>query len=341
MAKVLVTGPIPEEALDLLRSTPGLEVRGPGSRPLGRARLAAAARDVEGILATFTDRVDAEVLAAPALRVVANVGVGFDNIDVEAASRRGIMVTNTPHPALVETTADTAWALILAVARRVVEGDSLVRSGRWRRLSLDLLLGRDVHGSTLGIVGVGRIGQAVARRARGFGMRILLYSRHRDPRLAEELGGLWVGLHELLERSDFVSLHVPLTPETRHMIGRRELAMMRPTAYLINTARGPVVDEEALVEALREGRIAGAGLDVYEREPRVSPGLRASAGTVLLPHLGSATTATRRAMALMAVENLRQALAGQRPANLVNPEALGGGKALRPMADASGRRDGK
>ncbi len=322
MSKVLVTGPVPGEALDLLRSTPSIELVGPGVRPLGRRRLMAAARGVEGILATFTDSVDAEVLAASSLRVVANVGVGFDNIDVQAATQRGIMVTNTPHPALVETTADVTWALMLAVARRVVEGDSLVRSGRWRRLSLDLLLGRDVHRATLGIVGVGRIGQAVAHRARGFGMRILLYGRQADPRVAEEVGGEWVELAELLRRSDFVSLHVPLTPETRHMIGQRELAMMKPTGYLVNTARGPVVDEAALAEALGKGQIAGAGLDVYEHEPRISPGLKATGRTVLLPHLGSATIATRRAMALMAAENLVEALAGHRPPNLVNPEVL-------------------
>ncbi len=322
MAKVLVTGPIPEEALHLLRSSPSIELVGPRVPPFGRSRLIAAARGVDGILATFTDRVDVEVLATPSLRVVANVGVGFDNIDVQAATQRGIMVTNTPHPALVETTADAAWALILAVARRVVEGDRWVRSGRWRRLSLDLLLGHDVHGATLGIVGVGRIGQAVARRARGFGMRILLHGRQADPHIAEEVGGEWVELVELLRRSDFVSLHVPLTAETHHMIGQRELAMMKPTGYLVNTARGPVVDEAALVEALDQGRIAGAGLDVYENEPRVSPGLKATGRAVLLPHLGSATIATRRAMALMAVENLVEALAGRRPPNLVNPEVL-------------------
>jgi glyoxylate reductase len=203
-------------------------------------------------------------------------------------------------------------------------GAGWVRTGRWRRLSLDLLLGRDVHGAILGIVGVGRIGQAVARRAKGFGMRILLYGQRADPRVADDLGGQWVELGQLLRQSDFVSLHVPLTAETRHMIGSQELAMMKPTAYLINTARGPVVDEAALVQALRKGRIAGAGLDVYENEPRVSPGLKATGKTVLLPHLGSATVATRRAMAILAVENLTTALAGRRPPNLVNPEVLEG-----------------
>lgn len=274
-----------------------------------RGDLLQAARRSDALVTLLTDRVDRAVLeAGPRLRIVANVAVGVDNIDVAAATRRGILVTNTPG-VLTESTADLTWALILAVARRVIEGDALVRAGHFRGWDFDLLRGMELRGKTLGIVGSGRIGRAVARRARGFGMRVLMRSRSRG-----------VSLERLLKESDVVSLHVPLTPETHHLIGARELGRMKPTAILVNTARGSIVDERALAAALRKDRIAGAGLDVYEHEPRIAPGLKRLKHVVVLPHLGSATNETRRAMLDTAIRNVRAALAGRRPPNLVNLE---------------------
>ncbi len=275
-----------------------------------KGSLLQAARRSSALVTLLTDRVDRAVLeAGKGLRIVANVAVGVDNIDVATATRLGILVTNTPG-VLTEATADLTWALILAVARQVVEGDALVRSGNFRGWDFDLLRGMELRGKTLGIVGAGRIGRAVARRARGFGMKVLAHSRSTG-----------VSLRRLLENSDVVSIHVPLTPETRHLIGSREFRLMKPSATLINTARGPIVDERALIAALRARRLAGAGLDVYEREPVVPPALRRLKNVVLLPHLGSATVETRRRMLDMAVANVKAALGGRRPPNLVNPEA--------------------
>jgi glyoxylate reductase len=255
---------------------------------------------VDALLCLLTDRIDARVLeAADRLRIVANMAAGTDNVDLAAAGRLGVAVTNTPD-VLSEATADMAFALLLAVARRLVEGDRWVRAGRFQGWSPDLLLGLDVHGRTLGIVGSGRIGRAMARRAEGFGMRVLARGRREGP-----------PLEELLERADFVSLHVPLTAETRHLIGARELRRMQPHAVLVNTARGPVVDEAALVRALREGWIAGAGLDVYEREPALEPGLAELEYVVLAPHVGSATHGTRARMAEIAADNVIACLAGR------------------------------
>lgn len=269
-----------------------------------------AARRSMALVTLLTDRVDRRVLeAGRRLRIVANVAVGVDNIDVDAATRLGILVTNTPG-VLTESTADLTWALILAVARRVVEGDALVRAGKFRGWDFDLLRGMELRGKTLGIVGAGRIGRAVARRARGFGMKILEHSRAKG-----------VPLARLLKASDVVSIHVPMSPATRHLIGTRELRLMKPSAILINTARGPIVDEKALVAALKSRRISGAGLDVYEREPDVEPGLLKMKSVVLLPHLGSATDESRRAMLDTAIRNVKAALAGRRPPNLVNPKA--------------------
>jgi glyoxylate reductase len=269
-----------------------------------------AARRSTALVTLLTDRVDGRVLeAGKDLRIVANVAVGVDNIDVEAATRLGILVTNTPG-VLTESTADLTWALILAVTRRVVEGDRYLREGRYRGWDFDLLRGMELRGRTLGIVGAGRIGRAVARRARGFGMKILEHSRSRG-----------VSLARLLKSSDIVSIHVPMNPSTRHLIGARELRQMKRSAILINTARGPIVDEKALVSALRAGRIGGAGLDVYEREPAVETGLLKMKNVVLLPHLGSATDDSRRAMLDTACRNVKAALSGRRPPNLVNPRA--------------------
>ena len=268
-------------------------------------------------------RVSAEVLdRAPRLRVIANVGVGYDNIDVAACTHRGIVVTNTPD-VVTEATADLAFALLMAVARRVVEGDRYVRQGQWRHWQWGLLWGTDLHGKTLGLYGFGRIGQAVARRARGFSLRIVYHSTERATEALElELGAQFVDRETMLRQADFLSLHVPLTPATHHLIGARELAMMKPTAFLINTARGSVVDEAALVEALRSKRIAGAGLDVFEHEPNIHPALLTHPNVVLTPHVGTATSETRLAMALLAAENLLAALEGRRPPNHVNPEVL-------------------
>jgi lactate dehydrogenase-like 2-hydroxyacid dehydrogenase len=272
-------------------------------------------------VAVLTERFDADVFAAARgrLRVVANVAVGYDNIDVDAATAAGVVVCNTPG-ILDDTTADIAFLLILAAARRSSEAEAALRAGRWTGFHMEEFLGCDVHRATLGLVGYGRIGQAVARRAQGFAMDVIHHTR--TP--TGEPG--WTGdLHDLLGRADIVSLHVPLSPSTRHLIGRAELAAMKRTAVLVNTARGPVVDEEALAEALEQGSISAAGLDVYEREPAVHPRLLAAPRTVLLPHIGSATVATRTAMARLASSSARAVLAGETPPNTLNADHLDSG----------------
>lgn len=324
--KVLVTARLPEDVASLIEREHRVEMNHE-DRPMERRVLLEGIVGKEGLLCSITDRVDEELLAcAPGLRIVANFGVGFDHIDIDAAGRRGIPVTNTPG-VLTDATADTAFALILAVSRRVAEGDRMTREGRFKFWAPFLFLGRQVSGKTLGIVGMGRIGQAVARRAAGFDMRIVYHSRNRlDPVAEETLGIRYLLLDQLLGEADFVSLHVPLTLETRHLIGAKELRLMKPSAYLINTARGPVVDEAALVEALRNGQIAGAGLDVYENEPELASGLAGLQNAVLLPHVGSATVETRTKMALMAVENLLAGLRGEQPPNCLNWSAATGAK---------------
>ncbi len=324
--KILVTARMPAEVLALLRQDHQVEAYD-ADPPMDRERLLQSIADKEGLLCTITDRIDAEVLArAPALKVIANYGVGFDHIEVAAATRRGIVVTNTPG-VLTETTADLAFALILAAARRIVEGDRRVREGKFQYFAPFLFLGQDVNGKTLGIIGCGRIGRAVARRAAGVDLRIIYWSRTRlEPRQEQELRASYTPLDQLLREADFVTLHVPLTPQTRHLIGSRELALMKPSAYLINTSRGPVVDEAALVAALRQGRLRGAGLDVYEQEPELAPGLADLENAVLLPHVGSATIETRTRMALMAADNLLAGLRGEQPPNCLNWAELRGGK---------------
>ena len=316
--KVLVTARMPAEVISLIAREHQVESC-QEDPPLDRQSLLRGVADKEGLLCTITDRIDAELLAhAPALKVIANYGVGFEHIDLAAATRRGLPVTNTPG-VLTDATADLTFALILATARRIPAGDRRVREGKFTYWAPLLFLGREVSGKTLGLIGLGRIGQAVARRARGFGMRVLYHSRTRlAPAAEQDLHIAYAPRETLLREADFVSLHVPLTPETRHLIGRRELELMKPTAFLINAARGPVVDEVALVEALRRGQIAGAGLDVYEREPELSPGLTDLDNVVLLPHLGSATIETRTRMGLMAAENLLAGLRGERPPNCLN-----------------------
>jgi len=321
--KVFVTRRIPEDGLKLLNEHCEIQVSDyDGVIP--RELLLEKVKGVDGILSLLTDLIDKEVMdaAGPQLKVVSNYAVGYNNIDVEEATRRGIMVTNTPG-VLTETTADLAWALMMAIARRIVEGDRFVRAGKFRGWEPMLLLGTDLYGATLGIVGFGRIGQAMARRAIGFNMRVLYYSRKRiSEELERELKATSVDLERLLRESDFITLHVPLTKETYHLIGEKELKMMKKESYLINTARGPVVDEKALVKALKENWIRGAALDVFENEPQVEPELLELDNVVLAPHLGSASYATRTRMSVMVAENLLKALKGETPPNLVNTEVL-------------------
>ena len=277
----------------------------------------------DALLILLGFKVDAPTLdRAPGLRVVSNVAVGYDNIDVAACSERGVWATNTPD-VLTEATADAAWALLLAAARRVPEGDRYVRSGAWRRWDWGLLRGSDVHGKTLGILGAGRIGQATGRRGTGFSMRVLYTSRERKPSFERDANARRVSLRTLLRESDFLSVHVSLSKETRHLIGATEMALMKPGAILINTARGPLVDEAALVKALRSGRLAAAGLDVFEREPQVHPGLLKLKNVALLPHIGSATDTARRRMVETALRNCIAGLKGEIPPNAVNPRARG------------------
>jgi glyoxylate reductase len=281
--------------------------------------------DPEGIVGMVNVPITRAVMeAAPRLRCIANYAVGYNNVDLEAASERSVMVTNTPG-VLTEATADLAFALLLGVARRLAESDRFLREGRFRGWKADLLLGSDVHGRTLGIIGFGRIGQAMARRAHGFAMTILYTdARRADPEVESRLRASFTGLEELLQRADFVTVHADLNAQTRHMIGERELKLMGPEHYLINAARGPIVDEKALVRALREGWIKGAGLDVYENEPALAEGLAQCPNTVLLPHLGSATVTARNAMATTAARNMIESLEGRVPPNLVNPDVLAG-----------------
>ena len=314
--KVLVTREIPSAGLLALEP---FDVRVLHERPPERGELIDAVRGVSGILSTATEKVDGEVMdaASEALRVIANMAVGYDNVDVEAAAERGVVVTNTPG-VLDETTADVAFMLLLAAARRLGEGERLLRAGRWKWWGPKQLMGRDIWGKRLGILGLGRIGQAVARRAKGFGMDVLYYNRSRKEEAEQELGARYMDLDELLETADFVSVHTPLTDETHHLIGPKELGRMKPTAILVNTSRGPVVDEGALAEALAGGRIFAAGLDVYEEEPVVHPKLLELENVVLAPHIGSASIETRDKMAALAAENIVAVLSGQEPKTPVN-----------------------
>jgi glyoxylate reductase len=278
--------------------------------------------ETDAIVCLLGTKVDAALLArAPKLRVVANVAVGYDNIDVPACTARGVVATNTPD-VLTEATADLAWALLLAAARRVPEGDRYVRSGKWKEWDWAMLRGADVHGKTLGILGAGRIGQATGHRAVGFSMQVLYTSRQRRLLFEHTTQARRVDFRTLLRQSDFLSIHIPLSKETRHLIGTRELAMMKPGAVLINTARGAIVDEAALAKALKSGRLASAGLDVFEREPKLHPALLKLENVALLPHLGSATDSARRKMVETALRNCIAALKGEVPPNALNAHAL-------------------
>ena len=309
--KVLITREIPEAGLLPLE---GLDLTVLSEAPPDRNDLLEAARGAVGVLSNVTEKMDAEFMDAAGgqLKVIANMAVGYDNVDVEAAGERGIVVTNTPG-VLDETTADTAFMLLLAAARRLGESERVLRAGGWHWWGPKLFVGVDVWGKKLGIVGLGRIGQAVARRGKGFGMEILYHNRSRKEEAENELDARHVGLDELLETADFVSVHTPLNEETRHLIGAEELEKMKATAVLVNTSRGPVVDEGALADALANGRIFAAGLDVYEKEPKVHPKLLELENVVLAPHIGSGSDETRNKMAVLAAENVVAVLSGEEP----------------------------
>jgi len=325
LRSVYVTRVIPQPGIDLLREHVDVEVN-ESDEPLSAEKLRLRAGSHDALVTVLTDKIDSAVLQSGegSLKIVANVAVGYDNIDVPAATAAGIMVSNTPG-VLTETTADFAWALLMSVARRIPEAQSFLRTGKFQGWGIMMMLGEDIHGKTLGIAGFGRIGQAVAQRATGFGMKILYY----DPVVqaedaARRLGARSVDLNTLLRESDFISVHTPLTPETRHMIGKEQFDLMKDSAYLINTSRGPVIDETALASALKANRIRGAALDVFENEPQVHPELLHFDNAVVTPHIASASVATRSRMATMAAENVIAALDGQRPPTLINEELSNG-----------------
>ncbi len=315
--KVLVAHKLLPEAMKFLRDRVSFEV-GTSRETLARKRLIQKVKNKDGLLSLLVDTVDREVMeAAPRLKIIANCAVGFDNIDFHFARRKGILVTNTPG-VLTETTADLTWTLLLAVARRIPEAEVFTRAGRFKGWALDLFLGKEVSGKRLGIVGLGRIGRAVAQKAKAFRMEVVYYDPHRLSREEEKnLGISFLPLDDVLAGSDFITIHASLTPETHHLISTPEFMRMKKEAILVNVARGPIVDERALVEALRRRRIWGAGLDVYEREPEIAGELKNLRNVVLLPHIGSATYETRLRMALMAAKNLVQALNGERPDNVI------------------------
>ncbi|MHA1300960.1 MAG: 2-hydroxyacid dehydrogenase [Candidatus Helarchaeota archaeon] len=319
--KILITRDIPEEGIKYIRKeliNSEIEIQ-PEDQILTKEELKQKIVDVDGLLCTLSDKIDEDIiLAAKNLKIISNYAVGYDNINVELAKMKNIYVTNTPG-VLTEATADIAWSLILATARRIVEADNYLRAGKWKRWAPKLLLGYDLSGKTLGIIGMGRIGTAIARRAVGFNMKIIYHSRTRKTEIEKKLGAEFVDLNTLLKNSDFISLNVPLTSETKEMIGKEELKMMKKTAFLINTSRGAVIDEDALIEALQKKKIAGAGLDVFLNEPidvKTNAIVKLD-NVVLLPHIGSATHETRTKMALIAAKNLVLGLKGQVPPNLV------------------------
>jgi glyoxylate reductase len=320
---VFVSRVIPDAGLDLLRANFDVDVW-PHDRAPSRDELIAACKGKDALVCLLTEKIDASVLAAmPSVKIVANVAVGFDNLDVQAATAAGVVMSNTPG-VLDDTTADLAFALLMAAARRLGEAERVMRSGTWGGWGIMQLMGQDVHHATLGIVGFGRIGRGVARRAAGFGMRIIYTDAQPVPAdVAAELHATFVSMDELLKTADFVTLHVPLMPGTHHLIDAAALKKMKKTAVLVNTSRGPVVEEAALANALKKGVIAAAGLDVYEHEPSISPELAALENVVLLPHIGSASVATRSKMAEIAARNVIAFFAGEAPPTALNPEVLG------------------
>ncbi len=315
--RVYVSRPIPEPGLELLRASCDVEAKSTGEM-VSREELLEKVKGRDALLCLLTETIDKEIIEAGSdLKIIANYAVGYNNVDVEFATKRGIWVSNTPG-VLTNTTADMAWALIFSIARRIPEADKFVRAGKFHGWSATMLLGGDVYGKTLGIIGVGRIGASVALRTTGVNMRVLYADVRPNKELEKEIGAQHVDMDTLLKEADFVSVHVPLMPETRHLIGKRSLEMMKPTAYLINTSRGPVINEAALANALQKKVIAGAGLDVYEEEPEVHPGLLELDNVVLTPHIASGSVETRSKMATMAAENILAALDGKTPPNAVN-----------------------
>jgi len=315
--KVFVTYKIPEDGLKLLKEKYELDVY-EGEEFLTKEEMLKRVKDADAVITQLRDPVDKEFIdAGKKLKIIANYAVGYNNINVEYAKSKGIYVTNTPG-VLTEATADIAWALILAVARKIISADRFVREGKFKGWKPKLFLGYEIHGKTLGIIGMGRIGQAVARRALGFGMNIIYHNRKRLPEEVEKkYSASYVDLETLLKNSDFISINVPLTDETYHLLDEKRLNLLKSNAILVNTARGPVVDEKALYKLLKEGKIAGAGFDVYENEPFLTPGLEKLENVVLLPHIGSATFETRSKMSIMVAENVIDALEGRKPKNLV------------------------
>jgi glyoxylate reductase len=318
--KVLVTREVFDETIDFLKSQFDVESN-QTDRLYAREELIARLQGKDGVQTSSSDRIDAQLLdACPGIRAVCNTAVGYNNIDIDACTRHGVMVTNTPG-VLTDSVADYSMGLIIATCRRMTEGEAYLRAGEWKGTFLKQLLGQDVHGATLGILGFGRIGQAIARRARGFDMKILYHSRNRAAAETErESGATYAGKEQLLRTADVVLLILPFTPETKHYIGAGELALMKPSAVLINMARGGIVDDVALIEALKKRTIWAAGLDVYEDEPRLNPGFLELRNVVLSPHIASASAPTRKAMAMTAAKNLAAALAGTVPPNLLNPD---------------------
>ncbi len=321
MFKVFIDYPLPGNAIEKLKEK--CEVVVNQKEKLTKKELKQAIADVDGFICLLTDKVDKSIInAGKKLKVISNYAVGFDNIDVKAATKKKIAVTNTPG-VLTQAVAEHTFALLMAISRRIVEADKLTRKGKYPGWKPDLLLGAQLQGKTLGIIGMGRIGTVVAKIAtRGYGMKVVYYSQHRDEAGEKETGAIYTTFEDVLCTSDFVSLHVPLNEKTRHLIGEKQLAMMKPTAYLINTSRGGVIDENALVNALQNKTITGAALDVFEFEPKLSKGLKELDNVVLTPHIASATLEARSGMAEMAVENLLAVLEGRKPLSIVNPEVL-------------------
>lgn len=319
--KVFIARPIQQTVVEQVARSCDVRVH-PEDTPMTAAQLAEAIADMDGFM-SVGGNIDENLLSrAPKLRVIANIGAGYDTIDVAACSRRRIVVSNTPD-VLTESTADMAFALLLGVSRHLLKADRYARDGSWKYGLFNLLWGTELFGKTLGLYGFGRIGQAMARRGRGFSMRILYHTRHRvDAKLENEVGAQFVDLKTLLRESDFLSLHAPLNPASNRAIGAPELALMKLGAFIINTARGKIVEEDALVRALKSGRLAGAGLDVFENEPQIHSELIGMENVVMAPHIGSATTEARLRMALLAAENLLAAFGGRRPPNALNPEVL-------------------
>ena len=320
--KIFVTRKTPGKALEKLTASEHEVVISKFDRPLKEEELVEKVRDVDALLTLLTDRVDGELMdtAGPQLKIISNYAVGYDNVDMKEATDRGIVVTNTPSTEVNEAVAEHTWALILSLARRIVEADEATRRGGYKGWEPGIFLGTGLLGKTLGIVGLGRIGSMVARRAKGYNMTVLYNKRSRDEEAEKELGATFVELDELFAKSDFVTLHVPLTEETRHMINKESLAKMKKRSYLINTARGPVVNEKDLAEALRSGQLSGAALDVFDNEPDINPELIGMENIVLTPHIASATWEAREKMGEQAVSAILDTFQGKKPKNLVNEE---------------------